>query len=525
MKKVIKKNLFFIFLIVLVLSFVLTKVLENPIEELRIFLVDKYFIQTSIIYFLLISISTVFSSFTVLPAIPFFSKIFGSSETFVLTFSGVLVGTLISFFIAGKKDNNFISKFFSKKSLIWFEKNMPKKYNFFNILFFRFFTPPDSFSYFLGQRDKIKFSSYFWGTFLGIVPPVFILSFGADAMGSDNNFLFFFLIFAILLIIFSKIWFKFLNKKRRVKIITHAYNFHLDDLFSVATIVLFMEKRGVPYEIIRTSDPNLLEFYKAEAKKEKNKDKIYIVDAGFEYNPDYNLFDHHQKKDLPVRKNGIPYSSFGLVWKKFGEKLCGSKEVADKIDYELVLGIDANDSGLILSKSNYDFFLYGLPSLKNSFYPLDNKKESYDEAFLKVLEIFKNIILNEIRWADKKIKDEKKFESIYNKSENKEVVWLEEELSLGKNFSKYPKLLYLVKKKDDNWVIMAVSDNNKDKRIRRKMPENWCGLKGEELEKETGVKGAIFCHRGGWIAAAKDRGSAEKLIEILMKNKIWKKEF
>jgi uncharacterized UPF0160 family protein len=60
------------------------------------------------------------------------------------------------------------------------------------------------------------------------------------------------------------------------------------------------------------------------------------------------------------------------------------------------LGIDANDNGWNLSKPNYNFFLYGLPSLKNSYLPLSGKKEDYDKAFLKVLEVFKDILKNEI---------------------------------------------------------------------------------------------------------------------------------
>jgi uncharacterized UPF0160 family protein len=137
---------------------------------------------------------------------------------------------------------------------------------------------------------------------------------------------------------------------------------------------------------------------------------------------------------------------------------------------------------------------------------------------LKVLEVFKDILKNEIAWAKKRIEDEKKFDLIYKESDDKRVVWIEENLSVGKFFPKYPELLFIVKKKDDNWVIIASTEDNKSKAVKQKMPQNWCGLKGVELEKASGVRGSIFCHNGGWIAAVDSRKAAEEMIEKLLSN-------
>lgn len=96
--------------------------------------------------------------------------------------------------------------------------------------------------------------------------------------------------------------------------------------------------------------------------------------------------------------------------------------MAKKIDFDLVLGVDANDNGLNLCRPNFNFFLYGLPSLKNSFLPLSSEKEDYDEAFLKVLEIFKTVLANEIKWSEKRLNDEKKLDLLYKEADDKRVL-------------------------------------------------------------------------------------------------------
>ncbi len=43
-----------------------------------------------------------------------------------------------------------------------------------------------------------------------------------------------------------------------------------------------------------------------------------VIDVGGEYNADTGRFDHHQRGGAGERENGIPYSSFGLIWQKYG---------------------------------------------------------------------------------------------------------------------------------------------------------------------------------------------------------------
>jgi len=106
-----------------------------------------------------------------------------------------------------------------------------------------------------------------------------------------------------------------LRNKKTVAV--HDGNFHPDDVFSVAILSLYL---GYVPKVIRTRDKNIIN--KAD----------YILDVGQEYDPVKNKFDHHSEGWNFKRSNGILYATCGLIWKEFGLKIAGSKEVFDIID-------------------------------------------------------------------------------------------------------------------------------------------------------------------------------------------------
>ena len=90
----------------------------------------------------------------------------------------------------------------------------------------------------------------------------------------------------------------------KTKLVTHNNSFHADDVFATATLLLVLKKNIDEVEIIRTRDRSLFE------------SGDYVYDTGGIYDEEKNRFDHHQEGMAGERENGIPYSSFGLVWKK-----------------------------------------------------------------------------------------------------------------------------------------------------------------------------------------------------------------
>src|SRR4051812_16043506 len=118
-----------------------------------------------------------------------------------------------------------------------------------------------------------------------------------------------------------------------MKIITHSGNFHPDDVCAVAVLLLLYPDA----EVVRTRDEKII--------TGKDKEDI-VLDVGQRYEPENLYFDHHQEGGVPKRKNGIPYASFGLIWKHFGSQLSGSERAANTIEEKLVWPVDSDDSGL-----------------------------------------------------------------------------------------------------------------------------------------------------------------------------------
>ena len=113
-------------------------------------------------------------------------------------------------------------------------------------------------------------------------------------------------------------------------IVTHNGNFHADDVFSIAAFKSIFPS----FKLIRTRDLELI------AKAD------IVIDVGGEYDSDTDRFDHHQRGGAGERDNGIPYSSFGLIWQKYGLEIChGNQDVANAVDKGLVSTIDAIDCG------------------------------------------------------------------------------------------------------------------------------------------------------------------------------------
>ena len=110
--------------------------------------------------------------------------------------------------------------------------------------------------------------------------------------------------------------------------VTHAGNFHADDVFST----VFLERLYGNITLIRLKE------YTSDSKK-----LAYDIGLG--------KFDHHGTNYDKKRPNGIHYCSFGLLWQKFGLEYLGKINIANKervfaiLDELLVTQIDAFDNG------------------------------------------------------------------------------------------------------------------------------------------------------------------------------------
>lgn len=296
--------------------------------------------------------------------------------------------------------------------------------------------------------------------------------------------------------------------KKNKKIITHNGTFHPDDVFACATLSLYLEKNNFRCKIKRTRNEDII------------KKGDLVVDVGGIYNPNINRFDHHQKEGAGKRENGVPYAGFGLVWKHFGEQVCDSKEVAEKIDKKLAQPIDAEDNGVVISSSIIDDVLpYDIYNIVGLYLPEDRDGNECDSNFLELVKWARFVLLAEIKKEKYKAESAEKVIKYYNNTKDKRVIIIGENCPWRDTLSKYPEPLFVVTQNaKDSWAVNTVRVDKNSFENRKNLPEKWAGLQDKELQDITGVPGAVFCHRNLFLAIVKTKEGAIRLSELALKN-------
>lgn len=291
---------------------------------------------------------------------------------------------------------------------------------------------------------------------------------------------------------------------KKQKLITHDGAFHTDDIFSCAALTTYLEKDNQGFDIIRTRDRDIV------AKGD------FVFDVGGVYDPEKNRFDHHQPGGAGKRSNGVEYSSFGLIWQKFGRELCSSEKVWSIVDKDLVSPIDAGDNGQELFDVKgevFPFLLQGAFSMLGRTWK--EPPEKNDEYFLEAVDIAKKILLREIKWAEDAVEAEAKVLESYQNSKDKRIVVLEKDYPFQLTLQNFTEPLFVISQRalDRFWKVEAVRHGLKTFKNRKNFPVAWGGLRDEPLQSVSGVADAIFCHRGLYYAVAKSKEGAIALAE------------
>ena len=287
----------------------------------------------------------------------------------------------------------------------------------------------------------------------------------------------------------------FLNKilKQNKKLVTHNATFHTDDIFATATLSILLDGN---IEVIRTRDESII----------ANAD--YVYDVGGIYDPSKNRFDHHQKGGAGVRPNGVPYAAFGLVWKAYGEKVCGSATVAERIDEGLVQAIDAQDNGIDTYETKGAVGPYLIQSMFNAFRPSWKEEEEYDKPFLEIVEFAKKFLLRKIKRVRDDLEAESYVKKDYENAKDKRLIILDGSYPWSDILMEYPEPLYVVVLRGNAWRVCCVRKEENSFENRKSLPEAWAGLRDLEMAKASGVPDATFCHNGRFLAVAKSKEGA-----------------
>ena len=282
-------------------------------------------------------------------------------------------------------------------------------------------------------------------------------------------------------------------------IATHNGNFHADDVFSVAAI-----KRLFPsFSLIRTRDLELI-----------GKADI-VIDVGGEYDPDAGRFDHHQRGGAGERENGIPYSSFGLIWKKYGVEICqGNQEVANSVDAGLVSTIDAIDCGHVKGVSTG----ISLSHTISMFNPTWQEDSHFDSCFDEAVDFASRVLTRFIATANGGISAKSIVAKAIEDAEDPRVIVLEQYTPWKRTVHALSEeALYMVYPAQSGaWRIQTVPVEPGSFEDRKSLPKPWAGLSDESLRDVTGIDDAMFCHNGLFIAGAKSFESAMKMAAIAL---------
>jgi len=296
-------------------------------------------------------------------------------------------------------------------------------------------------------------------------------------------------------------------EKKKVRIITHSAGFHADDVFAVATLLMYLGD-DADVEIIRTRDPEII------------KTGDYVVDVGNEYDPERNRFDHHQEGGAGERENKIPYAAFGLVWKKFGVRVAGSVESAEILDKNLVQQIDSRDNGVTLYELSHASKIKpsNAGGVFTSFRPFRGEDKTQDAGFLEAVAFARSYIHRLILHARADSVSAKIILNAYESSGDKRLIVVDEGLPISRTLiakvlSEFPEPLFFVRKHEDGtWQLVCVNEPENLFSRRKDLPEAWAGKRGEELAQITGVADSIFCHNKRFMAVAKTKEGALALV-------------
>ncbi len=269
-----------------------------------------------------------------------------------------------------------------------------------------------------------------------------------------------------------------LLKKIRLKdasAFTHSGKFHADDVFSSA-LLLYLNPE---ITILRGN------------KVPEDFDGI-IFDIG------RDRYDHHQK-DSRIRENGIPYAAFGLLWEELGKEILG-EELAAKFDESFIQPLDNNDN---TGEKNE------LATLIGNFNPSWDIKHGENEAFLKAVQTAGMILVNTFEKYKGNERAEKRIEEILTTQESS--VLSGKKSPVEAKILTLPEFIPCQKQLRDTEIAFIIFPSNRGgyciQPLKRKhslnykcsFPESWLGLEGKELQTETGLNSANFCHKGGFI--------------------------
>ena len=292
-------------------------------------------------------------------------------------------------------------------------------------------------------------------------------------------------------------------------LVTHGGKFHCDEVFAYAVLraALGLHAPGIDHRLARTRDPAVIAA------------GDIVWDVGFLHQPAACRFDHHQR-GAPVRTDGTPFSSAGLVWQVYGVRAVRAllrpedaerfaDVVAGELDGSVVRRIDELDNGVAETHDDQ----LGLASLIGDCnLPWDATAEpaAADAAFLRAAELADGVLRRRIDMVRARFAAEASVVAAHAASTDPRILELERGMPWKAAVFNHalPVLFAIYPAGNGRWMVDAMPPEPGSFAQRLPLPEAWAGLQDDALVQTSGVEDAAFVHLRRFVAAAHSREGA-----------------
>lgn len=291
-------------------------------------------------------------------------------------------------------------------------------------------------------------------------------------------------------------------------VITHNGLFHADETFGTAFLSLLL---GSEVRVVRTRNPAQIE-------------QAYVaLDVGGVYDNAKLRYDHHQRDFLDVHEGtSIKLAACGLIWRHFGTCLITKlhpeldieqvKSLWQSVDEAICRPVDLQDNGQGTFKvDGAEAQALTVSMMVAAFNQQDIYSPAQDEAFMRVVEILKEYILNFLRSEANKLQILKEAEEAVKAQLGSRVLVLdkflpyrEAVLKANAEGGQFDLVTYPA---NGQWNIQTVPVDDSTENFysqRVSLSQRLWGLTGPDASKESlGGSALVFCHKTGFLAAVK----------------------
>jgi uncharacterized UPF0160 family protein len=278
----------------------------------------------------------------------------------------------------------------------------------------------------------------------------------------------------------------------------HDGTFHADEVTACALLLLFdlVDRTG----IYRTRDQEVLD--RCE----------FVCDVGGIYDPQIKRFDHHQ-----ANYKGT-LSSAGMILSYLREIRIILEDEYNLLNDALILGVDAHDNGKAVFRRGVNTFSQIVSNFTPVIYGSGIKEQ--DAGFFEAVEFVQGHLKRMLERFRYIRSCRSKVDEVMKSSKevlffNEELPWLESFFQLG---GEGHPARFVVMPSGEHWKLRAIPPSyDRRMQVRTPLPRRWAGLLGEELQQESGISGAIFCHKERFISVWKSKEAVMKALEIALR--------